>query len=59
MSNGNSVFKSGQTVRFPVASNDPLASIQHLQTVDELTNLQDLAVSRKLTTQTPTSPPCN
>ena len=54
MSNDNSVFiKAGQTARFPVASNDPLASIQHLQTVDELTNLQGLAVSRKLTTANP------
>jgi hypothetical protein len=54
MSNDNSVvIKSGQTVRFPVASNDPLARFQQLKTVAELTNVQDLAVARKLTTANP------
>jgi hypothetical protein len=47
------VIKSGQTVRFPVASNDPLARFQQLKTVAELTNVQDLAVARKLTSANP------
>ncbi|MBV9391478.1 MAG: hypothetical protein JOY96_06250 [Verrucomicrobia bacterium] len=47
------MIKSGQTVRFPVASNDPLGRFQQLKTVAELTNVHDLAVARKLTTTNP------
>jgi hypothetical protein len=46
--NGNDTvtIKSGETVRFPVASDHPLAKYQQLKTVSELGSLHDLAVVR-------------
>ena len=54
-SNGSPVvIRSGQTVRFPVTSEDPLAAFQQLKTVSELTNLHELAFVRSLTATNPT-----
>ena len=54
MSNGSPVVvRSGETVRFPVATSHPLAQFQELKTVSELTNLHDLAFARALTAANP------
>jgi hypothetical protein len=54
MSNGNAlVVSSGSTVRFPVASDDPLAKFQQLKTVAQLENLHDIAFVRALVAANP------
>jgi hypothetical protein len=49
------VVKSGQIVRFPVASNDPLAQYQQMKTVAELGDLHGLSVVRALVAAKPGS----
>jgi hypothetical protein len=47
------VIQAGQTVRFPVASSDPLAQYQQLKAVSEVASLNDLAIARSLVALSP------
>jgi hypothetical protein len=49
------VIAAGTTVQFPVPSEHPLASYQQVLPVNQVTNLQDLAVVRTLTQAAPGS----
>jgi hypothetical protein len=54
MSSGDPVVvRSGETVRFPVASEHPLAQFQQLKAVSEVANVHDLAIVRALTRANP------
>jgi hypothetical protein len=51
------VIKSGEVVRFPVASDHPLAKYQQLLDVSQVPNLHELAIVRRLRTANPNLPP--
>jgi hypothetical protein len=54
VSNDNAVtITSGQTVRFPVTSDHPLAQFQQLKAVSDMPNISDLAIARQLTAMRP------
>jgi hypothetical protein len=48
------VISSGQTVRFPVSSTDPLAKFQSFQALDQVGNIEDLAFARAIIQKNPT-----
>jgi IPT/TIG domain len=47
------VIRSGEVLRFPVSSDDPLAKYQHQLDVSQVSNLHDLATVRTITRTNP------
>jgi hypothetical protein len=50
----NLTVTAGQTIRFPVPSNHPLAPFQALKNVSEVPNIHELPIAREIVAKRPT-----